>query len=99
MEIQRKPKVGLLSVMESQAGNKVPEKVTQAKLPPPLPTQPLGADPANHKRKRDQKSQDVVEGGKGPLAKETEPQKGAKQAKVTQTLADKKGDSQVETPA
>ena len=85
--------------MESHTGDKMPEKATQAKLPLPPPTQPLQADPADHKRKRGQKSQDVVEGGKGPLAKETEPKKGAKQAKVAQTLVNKRGDSQVGTPA
>ena len=40
-----------------------------------------------------------MEGGKGPLSKEVEPQKGAKQARVTQTLVDKRGDSQVRIPA
>ena len=37
MGIQCKPRAGLLDVMESQAGGKVPEKTTQAKLPPLLP--------------------------------------------------------------
>lgn len=41
MGIQHKPQAGLLVVMESQAGDKVLEKVAQAKLLPPLPTQPL----------------------------------------------------------
>ena len=53
MGIQRKPKAGLLAVMESQVGDKVLEKATQAKLPPPSPTQPLRANLANHKRERD----------------------------------------------
>ena len=47
------------------------------------------------KRKRDQRSQEVVEGGKGHFPKEAELQKGAKQAKVAQTLADKRGDIQI----
>ena len=53
MGIQRKLKAGLLAVMESEAGDKVLEKATQAKLPPLSPTQPLRADPADHKRERD----------------------------------------------
>ena len=72
MGIQRKPRTNLLEVMESQAVGKVLEKTTQAKLPPPLPTQPLRLDPADYKRKRDQKSHEVVERGKGPFPKEAE---------------------------
>ena len=37
----------------------------------------------------------MVEGGKGHFPKEAELQKGAKQAKVAQTLADKRGDTQI----
>jgi len=37
----------------------------------------------------------MVEGGKGSLSKEVEALKGLKQAKVTQILVDKRGDSQV----
>ena len=47
----------------------------------------------------DKKGHEIVEGGKGPLSKEDKPQKGAKQARVTQTLVDKRGDSQVRIPA
>ena len=79
--------------MESQAGDKVLEKAIQPKFPPPPPTQPLWADLTDYKRKKDKKNQYVAKGGKGPLAKEIEPQRGAKQAKVTQTLADRRGDS------
>ena len=46
-----------------------------------------------------QKSHEVVEGGKGPFPKEAKLQKGAKQARVAQKLADKGGDSQVGVPA
>ena len=35
----------------------------------------------------------MVEGGKGPLFKEVETKKKAKQARVTQTLVDRKCDS------
>ena len=69
MGIQRKPRTGLLEVMESQSGSKALEKTTQSKLPPLLPTQPLRSNLADHKKKRDQKSQEVVEGGKGPFPK------------------------------
>ena len=78
MGIQRKPRTGLLDVMESTSRSKVPEKNAQAKLPPPPPTQPLWVDPADHKRKKDQRSQYLGKGGKGPLPKDTELQKGAK---------------------
>lgn len=37
----------------------------------------------------------MVEGGKGHSSQEAEPQKGAKQARVTQTVAGKRSDSQV----
>ena len=36
-----------------------------------------------------------MEGGKGPSSKEAKLKKGAKQAKVTQTLVDKRSDPQV----
>ena len=64
--------------MESLIGGKAPEKPLQAKLPPP----PL-IQPADHKRKRDQRGQDVVEGWKDPQTKETVPPKEAKQPRVT----------------
>ena len=72
MGIQCKPRTSLLKVMESQSGGKVPKKTTQAKLPPPPPTQPLQLDPADHKRMRDLKSHNVVKIGKGRFPKEAE---------------------------
>ena len=86
-----------MDVMESTSRSKAPEKNAQAKLPPPRPppTQPLRVDPANHKRKRDQRNQDLGEGGKGPFPKDVEPQKGAKQARATQNLANKRVETQV----
>ena len=39
-----------------------------------------------------------MEGRKGPFPKEAELQKGAKQAKVAQTLADKRAKSQIWVP-
>ena len=94
MGIKRKQKTSLLDVMESSIGGKAPKKPAQAKLPPPSPIQP-----AYHKRKRDQREQDVVEGGKDPQTKEIVPSKGPKQCKVTQTQADKRGKSLVTVPA
>ena len=73
MGIQRKPRTGLFVVMESTLGSKALEKNVQSKLPPPPPTQPLRVDLAGHKRKRDQRNQDLGEGGKGPLPKDVEP--------------------------
>ena len=70
--IQHKPRVGLLDIMESQSRSKAPEKTTQAKLPPPPSSLPPRPDPADHKRKRDQRGLEVVERGKGPFLKEAE---------------------------
>ena len=69
MGIQRKPKVGLMDVIETQPESKAPEKTIQAKLPPPPSSLPPWPDPADHKRKRDQRGPEVVEGGKGPFPK------------------------------
>ena len=99
MGIKCKSRAGLLDIMESQSGNKAPKKTSQAKLPPPLPSLPPRIDPADLKRKRDQRGSGVVEGGKGPFSKKAEHQRGGKQAKVTQTLADKRAESQVGVPA
>ena len=77
-------------------GSKVPKKTTLAQLPPSLSAQPPQSDPADHKRKRDQKGQEATEGGKGPLPKEVEAQRGAKLAKTGLTLADKRAEAQIE---
>ena len=98
MGIKRKSRAGLLGVMESQSGNKAPNKTSQAKLPPPLPSLPPRIDLADLKRKRDQRGSGVTEGGKGLLSTKAEHQKGGKQAKVTQTLANKRAESQVGVP-
>ena len=78
-------------------GGNAPKKTTRAKLPPlpPPSIQPLRPDFTNHKKKKDKNDHEVVEGRKGLLSKEAEPQKGAKQARITQTLVDKRSDSQV----
>ena len=93
--LQRRTKSSFWDLIESSVGGNALEEATQAKLLPPPSTQPLRLDPTDHKRKRDQKDPKVVEGGKSPLSKEVEPQKGAKQARVRQTLVDKRSDSQV----
>ena len=90
MGMQRKQRTGLLEVMESSTGGKAPEKPSQAKLPPPAPIQL-----ADHKRKRDQRGQEIVEGGNGPQTAEIVHPKGTKQPRVTQTQADKRGESSV----
>ena len=72
MGIKHKQRIGLLEVMESSTRSKALEKTTQVQLLPPPPTQPLQPDLTNHKRKRNQKSHEVVEGGNGPLLKEAE---------------------------
>ena len=81
--------------MESQSGSKAPEKTTLAKLPPLPSSLPPRLDPTDLKRKRDQKGPETMEGGKGPLPKETELQRGAKQVEVAQTLAKKRTKSQI----
>ncbi|XP_023883751.1 uncharacterized protein LOC111996049 [Quercus suber] len=43
----------------------------------------------------DQRGPKIVEGGKDPFSTEVEHQRGGKQAKVTQTLADKRAESQL----
>ena len=72
MGIQRKPRVGLLDVMEPQSGSKVLEKTTQAKLPTPPSALPPQPDLADHKRKMDQKGPEAVEGGTDPFPNEAE---------------------------
>ena len=57
MGIQRKPRDCLMEVMESQVRGKVPEAVTQAKLPIPHDPQQNISD---KKRKREQKGREVA---------------------------------------
>ena len=72
MGIQRKPRAGLLGVMESQSRCKALEKTTPVKLPPFPPSLPPWPDPMDNKRKRDQRGPEAMEGGKGPFSKEAE---------------------------
>lgn len=66
------------------------ERVAQNKPPTPPSTQGQCPDLTDHKRKREQKGKEVMEGGKDHLSKDVEPQKRAKQARVTQTVAKKR---------
>ena len=78
MGIQRKPRVGLLGVMESQSWSKALEKTTPTKLPPPPSSLPPRPNLVDHKRKGDPRGPEVVEEGKGPFSKKSELQRGAK---------------------
>ena len=84
----------------------MPKKAVQAKLPTFPPTQVLQPDPANKKRKQDQKEKEVMEERKNLPPKEAEPYKGGKYARVTQTRSSsegvivyRKGDHQIEVLA
>jgi len=77
--------------MESQAGGKAPEVAGQAKHPS-LPTlHKPQLEPADKKRKREQKGKEVMEEGRGVPPKEIEPQRGAKVAKTTQMRSSSDG--------
>ena len=62
--IQCKARSSLQELLESQAGGNALGKAAQTKLPTPPPTQSLRSNPANRKRKREQKGKEVVEVGK-----------------------------------
>ena len=73
MGIQRKPQKSLMELIEDQPGRGALRKSTQSKLPPPPPkSPPLAPQPslpfmieqANPKRKREQKSKEVMETGR-----------------------------------
>ena len=82
MGIQRKQRSTLQELLESQPGENVPRKVPQTRLPTPPPAQPLRLEPADLKRKRKQKGNEVVEGGKTHPSLKDEAQRATKQAKV-----------------
>ena len=71
----------------------------QTRLPTPLPTQPLRADPADQKMKREDKGKEVVEGGKNQPPRETEPWRGAKQPRIMQTSLATEGEKKVDHQA
>ena len=63
--------------------------------PPPSPALPLRLEPADLKRKREQKGKEVVEAGKTHPTQEDKAQRMAKQPKVGQRGAKKRSDPQV----
>ena len=73
MGIQRKPMSTLQELLKSQPKGNMPGKATQTRLLTPPPIQPLRSDPANHKRKREQKGKEAVEVGKTHPFQEVEP--------------------------
>ena len=95
MGIQRKLRSTLQELLESQPGENTPRKAAQTRLPTPPPTQPFRLEPADLKRKSEQKRKEVVEGGKTHPSQEDEAQRGAKQARVGQKGTDQRSDSQV----
>ena len=61
MGIQRKQRSTLQELLESQPGGKASRKVAQTRLPTPSPAQPTRTDPTDHKRKREDKGEEVIE--------------------------------------
>ena len=91
MGLQRKPKMSLLDLLESHAGRNALEKAVQLK-PATLPsTQVSQIDPADKKRKWDQKGKEVMEERRNLPSKEAEAQRGGKQAKAMQIRSSSKG--------
>ena len=91
MGIQRKFQRSLLDLIESQPGRGAWGKSTQPKLPSPPPKSPLPPprsslpsrpEPADPKRKKEQKRKDVVEAGRSRPMHENEIQRAAKQQKT-----------------
>ena len=97
--IQCKPRSTLQELLKSQPEGNSPRKVAQTRLTTPPPTQPFRPEPANLKRKREQKGKEVVEGGKAHPSQEGEAQRRAKQARIGQMGPNKRSDSQVEPPS
>ena len=92
MGIQRKPQRSLLELIENQPGKGGPGKSTQLKLPPlppksppraPQPTLPSRIEQADPKRRREQKSKDMMETGRPRPTSEKEAQRVTKQQKVS----------------
>ena len=85
----------MLDLIKSQPGRGAPRKSTQPKLPPPHPKSrlpppsqaslPSRPDPADPKRKREQKGKDVVETGRSRVEHKDEGQRVAKHHKSGQT--------------
>ena len=83
-----------MDLIESQPERDALGKSMQPKLPPPPPKSPLPPpqptllpkpDPADSKRKREQKGKDVVDAGRSHPAHEDETQGATNQQKISQT--------------
>ena len=92
MGIQRKPQRSLQELLESQPGRGEPGKSAQPKLPLPPPRSPPRAPQPNlpskteqidPKKRREQKSKDVVETGRPRATSNEEAHRAAKQQKVS----------------
>ena len=84
MGIQRKPQKSLMELIENQPGKNALGKSTQSQIPPfptrspppashqpsHQPPQPIKADAAELKRRREQKGKDVVDARKSHLTHE-----------------------------
>ena len=78
MGIQRKPQKSLMELIEHQPGRGASRKSTHPKLPPPTksplpppqPSLPSRTELVDSKRKREQKSNDVMETGRSHLTRE-----------------------------
>ena len=64
MGIRKKPRSTLQELLESKLGRDAPTKALLTRLLTPSRTQPLRANPADQKRKREDKGKKVTEGGK-----------------------------------
>ena len=83
-----------MELIDDQPGRGAPRKSAQSKLPlpppkspspAPQPPQPTRLEPADPKRRREQKGEDVVKAGRARPTREDEAQKAAKQQKVSYT--------------
>lgn len=74
--IQREQRSSLQELLESQSGWDAHEKLAQTKLPPPPPVPTLQADPADHKRKREEKGNKVAAVGKNLPPTKLSPKRG-----------------------
>ena len=94
MGIQRKSQKSLMELIEVQPGKGALGKSAQLKLSPPPPKSPLPPpqpslssrlDPADPKRKREQKGKDAVDAGRSLPTHEDETQRATKQQRTSHT--------------
>ena len=82
MGIQRKQRLTLQELLESQLGKDAPTKVPMTRLPTPPLALPLQANPVDQKRKREDIGKELMEGGKNQPPRETKPQRATKQPRT-----------------